>query len=134
MDAKFREFPDLLFVQSGEYYYFDATDYLNKNNLNDQYNVCDFRKSFALWFKAVGELYSIPEGRLVVSGREGHLLVEESLALLFIAYTDPVFRVYLLERVEEMFLTGIALSDTALLLMARNRFAKEELTDHLEAL
>ena len=54
--------------------------------------------------------------------------VEESLSLLFAAYLDAGFAVHILDRISEMLLTGIVLSDMTLLRMSRERITKEDLT------
>ena len=49
------------------------------------------------------------------------------MAFLFIAYIDPYFGVYILERMNELFLNGFTLSDTALLFLTKERFNEDVL-------
>ena len=80
------------------------------------------------WRNAVREAYSIQaEDMAVTDEATWHLLIEESLALLFVAYIDPEFAVYMLERISEMLLRGITLSDTRLLMLASERLSKDQL-------
>ena len=63
---------------------------------------------------------------IITDAATGHILIDSSLALLFAAYLDPGFGVWMMERISEMLMGGIVLSDTLLLLMARNRFSEAE--------
>ena len=53
--------------------------------------------------------------------------MEESLALLFVAYVDPAFGVYMLERVAEMLVRGIVISDITLLTLIRERLTMDDI-------
>jgi hypothetical protein len=91
-------------------------------------NIKGFQSGFSFWIKALGEAYSLPEDEMTVRDEaSGDVLMEESLALLFVAYLDAGFAVYMLERISEMLTGGIVLSDTALLSMARARLTGEDL-------
>lgn len=59
----------------------------------------------------------------------GHILIDESLALLFVAYIDPDFGIYMLERISEMLWRGITLSDTHVLMLANERLTKDQLSN-----
>ena len=63
----------------------------------------------------------------ICSAPNGHQLIDYALALLFVAYIDPAFGVYMMERMSDMLLRGIVLSDTFLILMAKDRLSKEQL-------
>lgn len=79
---------------------------------------------------AACEAYSLSaEEMIVTDAATGHTLIDSSLALLFAAYLDPGFGVWMMERISEMLMSGIVLSDTLLLLMARTRFSEAELLD-----
>lgn len=128
-DVKYGEFPDLLFGKSGDgLVYFDATHYILQKGDVRKHNVKSFEIGFMHWRNAARDAYSIPvEDMTVIDEVTGHLLIEESLALLFVAYIDPEFAVYMLERISEMLLRGITLSDTRLLMLASERLSKDQL-------
>lgn len=131
-EVKYLEFPDLLFGISEEgNTYFDATNYILSKGDVKIHNIKSFNIGFHFWKKAICDAYQIQEDKMVIKDEEtGHILIDESLSLLFISYIDPSFAVYIVERVSEMLLTGIVLSDTSLLMMVRERFSKN-ITDLL---
>ncbi|WP_320889004.1 hypothetical protein [Bacteroides sp.] len=128
-DVKYGEFPDLLFGKSDDdLVYFDATHYILQKGDVRKHNIKSFEIGFMHWRNAVRDAYSIPaEDMFVTDEATGHLLIEESLALLFVVYIDPEFGVYMLERISEMLLRGITLSDTRLLMLASERLSKDQL-------
>lgn len=121
--VKFREFQELLFGTSQEgVQYFDSTAYIQAKGDIKKHNVQTFRASFIHWENSLREAYKINKPDMyVVNEKDGHILIDESLALLFISYIDPKFGVYMLQRAEEMFLNGFVLSDTLLTVMANSR-------------
>lgn len=64
---------------------------------------------------------------MVTDEATGHVLIDQSLALLFVGYIDPAFGVYMTERMSELFLDGVTLSDTRIVQAIRNRLTKDEL-------
>lgn len=126
---RYREFPDLLFGTSEDNIeYFDATHYLQATGDPKKHNIPTFRVGFTHWINAACEAYSLTaEDLIVTDAATGHTLIESSLALLFAAYLDSGFGVWMMERISEMLMSGIVLSDTYLLLMARTRFSEAEL-------
>lgn len=85
---------------------------------------------FIHWKKALCEAYDIPlEDVVVVDKEQSHILIDEAFALLFVAYVDPMFGVYMLERISEMLINGLVLSDTNILMMSRSRLSKEQLSN-----
>ena len=129
-DFMYREFPRMLFLISDDgRIYFDVTEYLKTEENRENRSVIDFEEKFSWWITVLCEAYSIPREELIVTGKkDGHLLMEESLSLLFAAYLDSSFAVYMLERISEMLVTGIVLSDTALISMAKDRLTDKDLT------
>jgi hypothetical protein len=123
MEIKYMEFPGLLFgKQDSGAVYFNATDYIRREGDASLHTVKGFQNNFAFWIKTLGEAYSLTADEMIMQDEEtGDVLMEESLSLLFVAYLDPGFAVHILERICEMLLTGIVLSDTALLNIARER-------------
>lgn len=127
--VQYNEFPDLLFGTTADgKEYFDATHFIMKKGDTQKHNVRQFEILFLHWKKALCEAYDIlPEDVMVIDEQQSHILIDEAFALLFVAYVDPAFGVYMLERMSEMLLNGIALSDTGILLMSKNRLNKEQL-------
>ncbi len=127
--VKYMEFPELLFGTSENgINYFDATTYLTEKGDGNKHSVIDFTRKFAFWFESVKAVYEVPDFELMATDEAtGHVLIDESLALLFVAYVDPGFGVYMMERMSELLLDGVTLSDTRIVQTIRNRLTKEEL-------
>lgn len=126
---RFGEFPDLLFgVHGNGRTYFDVTIFAKAKNLDPKSCMSRFMDSYGVWIDALCKAYDIPRQALCVVDAAGHLLAEESLALLLVASTDPVFGVYMLECVTQMLLEGVVCSDSYILSQARARFTPEDLT------
>jgi hypothetical protein len=123
------EFPELLFATAEDgTVYFDATDYIRKKRREKKESLVDFQTDFAFWIRAVGEAYGIEVEEMTARDeKSGHTLMEEALSLLFIAWLDPGFAVYMLERMSEMLLRGFVLSDTSLVAMAGERLSNSDL-------
>lgn len=121
---RYLEFPELLFASDSENrLYFDATLYIAQKGDLLKHSPTDFASKFASWLDAISKSYEIDENSLFVTDdATGHILMEESLALLFIVYIDPEFGVHILERISEMLLNGFVLSDSRLSLIAGDRF------------
>jgi hypothetical protein len=129
-EIRYREFPEMLFgeVASGAAY-FNADRYIREKGDAAIHSVEKFRAEFEFWIQAVREAYKLCDEELFVKDNiTGDMLAEESLSLLFIAYIDSGFAVYMLERMSEMLVNGMVLSDTALVSMAKERLTKEDLT------
>jgi hypothetical protein len=128
LDIRYREFPEMLFGASEKgSLYFDAGKYLLKKGDENIHSVEDFKTGFNPWIKAVCEAYNLTMEELFIRDETGSWFLEESLSLLFIAYLDSGFAVYILERISEMLITGIVLSDTTLMMMTRERLSKDDL-------
>lgn len=127
--VKYMEFPELLFGTSENgLTYFDATLYLSEKGDSKKHSVIDFARKFSFWFESVKAVYEIPDLELMVTDEAtGHVLIDESLALLFVCYVDPGFGIYITERMSELLLDGVTLSDTRIVETIRNRLTKEEL-------
>lgn len=129
-EVKYMEFPDLIFgISEDGVTYFDATHYILRKGDIKTHTIKDFDIGFYFWKRAICEAYQLDMNDLVIREENtGHIFIDESLAMLFIAYIDPGFGVYIMERISEMLLTGIVLSDTSLLMMVRERFTKDIIT------
>lgn len=130
---RYREFPELLFGTSSKgLEYCDATYYIQNKGDAKCHSVEDFKIKFAYWIQAACKAYDLKTDTVVIIDNRGHYLIDESLALILVAYIDPEFGMYMLERITEMLITGVTLSDTNLMLMAKDRLSKEQLTNLLE--
>lgn len=124
----YREFPELLFTtRSDGAVYFDATSYIKNKGDPAVHTLEGFREMFACWIDAVGRAYAISGEEAFIAAPNGHLLIDNALALLFVAYVDPCFMVYMTERIADMLRQGVVLSDTCLLAMAKDRLTKDQL-------
>lgn len=125
---RYGEFPDLLFgTSASSTIYFDATAYIKLKGDSKTHSACDFFSRFSFWTEAVKEAYALSDEDLCkLDAVTGHTLIDESLALLFVAYIDSGFGIYMLERISEMLLDGIVLSDTRIMQIIRDRLTKEE--------
>ena len=101
---RYREFPDLLFGTAEDgIEYFDATHYLLTKGDFKKHNIPSFKVGFTHWINAVRDAYSLSLDDMIISDRAtGHTLIDSSLALLFAAYLDPGFGVWMMERISEM--------------------------------
>ena len=107
------------------------THFLQVIKLDAEEEITNFTQGFALWLDRLGKVYGIPpDERFAVDADTEHMLAEESFALPFLAYADPVFGVYMLESMSQMLLAGIACSDTYILMQAQARFTPAELIDN----
>lgn len=132
--VQFGEFPELLFGESvNGTIYFDASLYIELKGDATKHSPIDFARKFSFWFESLQTYYEIPDGEIMTTDETtGHVLIDESLALLFVTYIDPAFGGYMVERVSELLLDGVVISDTRILAMVRNRLSKESLTNLIQ--
>jgi hypothetical protein len=126
---KFGEFPELLFgnLNNGRTY-FDMTQFLIAQKRDPETCISGFTQAFASWIDNLAKVYGIPSEELFVTEpASGHTMAEESLALLFMVHTDPVFGAYMIESMTQMLTDGIVCSDSYILMQAHRRFTEEEL-------
>lgn len=135
IEPRYREFPEILFGKSCEddMVYFDATHYLTQKGKISKDVIEVFEQKSKMFIAALCEVYEMSKEEIIVRDKEtGHLLIEESLALLFVAFIDPGFAVYMLERMSEMLLTGLVLSDSAIAIIIQERFTKDDVSKIFE--
>ena len=119
--AKYPEFPELLFASDKEgTLFFDATLYIEHKGDITKHSPASFARKFSFWFESAKDIYDI-NATIVIDNATSHVLIDESLALLFVCYIDPQFSMYMIERISEMLLNGFVLSDTCITQMARDR-------------
>ncbi len=121
--AKFAEFPELLFASDvTNTLYFDATLFIELKGDAAVHSPDDFAQRFMFWFECAKEVYEVDsDSMMVTDDATGHILIDESLALLFVCYVNPQFSIYIIERVTEMLLNGFVLSDSCIAQMAGDR-------------
>lgn len=133
---RYREFPELLFGESPNngHTYFDATHFIRSLGDEQRHSVQEFRIAFHHWITALSNIYSIDKEDLVIRDEtSGHILIDESLALLFVVYVEPDFAAFLLERMSELLIDGFSVSDSWLIMAAGSRFTIEELTKSVKS-
>ncbi len=120
---RYREFPELLFASdSKNRLYFDATQYVEQKGDVTKHSPIDFARTHTSWINAICKSYDVDEETIIVTDHTTeHILIDESLALLFVAYIDPEFGVHILERMSEMLLNGFVLSDSCISQIAGER-------------
>lgn len=126
-EGKLEQFPQLKFYasQSGNIY-FDAMYYLEVLNLGRTHSIPGFEKEFSLWIEPTLKVYGIDPGEVLAQDSDtGHVMIHEVLMILFLAYTDERYRVEIIERIWEMEVTGVTISDSRLVDTVKNRFSKE---------
>lgn len=130
---KYGEFPDLLFtVSNDETEYCDVTDFMEKRKCADTHSVEGFMKVCKPWINAFCNVYSLDMSNLTVTAPNNHILIDSSLALLFVSYIDTEFCVYVYEKMADLLVSGIILSDTTLMLMVKDRLPKEVLLNLID--
>ena len=132
--VRYEEFPELLFGTSvSGTVYFDATHYIECVGDSHKHSPVDFARKFSFWFESFKAAYEIPDNELIATDEAtGNVLIDESLSLLFVAYIDPEFGAFMTERVSELLLDGVVLSDTRIMQMIRNRLTKDLLIKLIE--
>lgn len=120
---RYSEFPDLKFgVAGNDIEYFDADDFILSRDLTSTHNITKFQQTFFYFLTKAQIAYNLnPEDVFVINKKDKHHLVSIELALLFIMYVDPNFMFFVLDRIDEMFISGIAISDTVLQQLYANR-------------
>lgn len=128
-ESNFGEFPDLLFCTGeNDLSYFDATQYIVGRGNAAVHSTGAFSAMFSTWIDAAGKIYGLSRDEMFTTDpTNGHELMEASLAMLFVAYIDPSFGIYMSDCITQMLLEGFMCSDTYILMQARNRFTESEL-------
>ena len=129
LQTRYREFSSLFFgVSDDGMNYFDASEYIRKNGDIKKHSIKEFEIGFFFWKKAVSKEFSIDFDDLVVQDNTTkNILIEESLALIFLAYIHPEFGVYLLQSLDEMLLEGFAVSDSYLIHKVQQKFENKDI-------
>lgn len=121
------EFPNLLFgteTESGRQF-FDATAYLQQQD--PPKNIQNFFSLYKKPIESLCEAYDIPYNDYYKVNKSGHYLIDGNFTYLFIAFVEPNFLGYMCDRIHELFSKGVVVSDTYLLVTARERLPQEML-------
>lgn len=122
----FPEFPDMLFGTTTEgISVFDATAYLNEHKPDS--SVEDFLAQYETPIRSLVNAYDMSENDICILSADSHYLIDGNLIYLFIAFVSPDFLAYMCDRINEMFSTGVTLSDSRLMSLTRNRFNREDI-------
>lgn len=121
------EFPDLLFgTHVDGSTYIDATNYLQSIE-SDQRNltVADFFSKFDVFIQAIKEEYEISDQQLVTLNHQGHQLINDKLCYLLVGYANRDFLSYMNDRINDLFVEGVVVSDASIITLARRRLPTE---------
>lgn len=120
---RYAEFPDLKFgLDGGGNAYCDVDQYLQDNKLELTHDIIKFQQKFFYFLTKAQSAYNLKiEDIIAINPENEHHLLLSELALLFVMYTDPNFMFYVLDRIDEMFTSGITMSDTTLIQLSSNR-------------
>ena len=92
---------------------------------DNKLSIEDFFHKFDFQIKAIAETYKLPLEKLVSINTEGHQLIDGCLCYPFLSYVDPQFCAYINEIIDEMFVTGVVVSDTHLISLVKKRLPPE---------
>jgi hypothetical protein len=123
-ERSFAEFPDLLFGTDGRVLVFDATKGIAKY---PQLSIEKFFQAFEFQIDALLKTYGFTEA--VYQNTDGHILLDSRLVYMFASYISPDFIAHLNDRIDELFERGICISDTYLLLAAKERLSSDYFTN-----
>lgn len=127
-DHSFPEFPEMAFgaIDDDGKSYFDATSYLHYIHKSDL-SIEEFFNSYNAPISAMVKAYELDHDELCIADKDGRYLIDSSLCYIFIAFTNPDFWAYMMDRINDMFHHGFCISDTFLHGFARQRLPKEVL-------
>lgn len=125
-ESSLPEFPGLLFgiANDNGLMYFNASAYLRSIG-NDLLKLPDFIRLYEPLIKAVQETYSIKDDEVCRINTDGDFVIEVDFIYLFICFTDHRFTGYINERLNDLFSTGVAISDSYLFESAKSRFSDD---------
>lgn len=125
-DTPLPEFPNLHFgtLNDGTRL-FDATYLIKQQNPDNTLSVEDFFKKFDFQIQAIAKTYNLSVENLVRVNNQGHQLIYGCLCYPFLSYIEPQFCTYMNEVVDEMFTTGMVISDSYLTTLVKRRLSPE---------
>ena len=125
------EFPEMLFGTSSENgtTYFDATAYLRESQ--SPLNINDFFKDYSPQIQSLCKVYQLDKKEICKLNTQGHLLIDGTFLYLFISFVEPDFLAYICEQMNNLFVSGICISDTQVVNLAK-KMPKEVLRKIIE--
>lgn len=117
------EFPDMLFGNTSEGIYFDASAYLQTKA--PSLTVPDFFQQYDHQIMSLMKTYDIKDSDVCKINNDGHFLIDSNFVYLFISFVEPDFLAYMCDRIHELFTDGFCISDTYILRAATNRLTPE---------
>lgn len=119
------EFPDMLFGVSNDngLMYFNASAYLKSHG--QDLKLADFLNAYQPLIQALQETYFLKDDEVCRINKDGDFIIEVDFIYLFICFTDHQFTGYINERMNDLFSTGIAVSDSYLFESAKNRLTAD---------
>lgn len=122
------EFPALKFAAAPNgVTYFDATDFLSVTHKQETEE--QFFTAYKRQIESLAKMNDIPENAVCVFNQDGHILIEGHFVYLFISFVEPSFLAYVMDRINDLFTNGFAVSDTYVFTIARQRFSQETLNE-----
>lgn len=122
-NGKFPDIPDLRFYQTeDDLFYFNATHCLGKADPGTEHSISDFLAKFDYLIGTLCQSNKITGEELLVQDAAGAVYLEECLAIPFMAYIDPWFGPYIVERMEELIRFGFTINDNFCRFFHKTRF------------
>lgn len=120
------EFSELLFGRQseGSTVYFDASIFTKEKGLSSS-TVDQFLKAYEAPIDAIIGHLQLNEAEVCLINNEGHILIDSVFLYLFLSCVDTDFMLYMFDRMDDLFATGVAVSDTYLLKMTKARIPNE---------
>lgn len=128
------EFPDLKFGDHPDgSRYFDATAYLSAHPSDKIPDPELFLRHILPLSQSLVQAGYLTSEQIANKGIDGHQLINGYFCYLFLSFVDPQFYAYINESIDEMFTTGIAVSDTRLIALVKKRLSPELLKQIADA-
>ncbi|MDD2953283.1 MAG: hypothetical protein PHC95_08985 [Parabacteroides sp.] len=124
LEAWYPELPDLLFGGNKEFSFFNASEFQRKRNVRK-----DIREFLANTPCVKVYAKKLNTDRLMKFTDNGDVLLHEVLAFAYVEYIDPVFSIYMHDRMHELFYNGMVVSEIYLAVAAKRRLPKSVLEE-----
>jgi len=126
------DFPDIKFGAYGQYNLFNLTDYLRTLGREQSEDYRTISRLLRGFIEKLINAYGIPLDKLFFQNPNGDELVNGVLVYLFLIYLEDDFLRYANDLLDDIFVDGIAVSDSYVYKMARLRLAPEVLNNMLD--
>lgn len=133
-DPLIEDFPDLLFgVIPDDIPVFDATEYCEKGEYGEQFNVRVFMRTCKLFIEGFVVAGELETNKLFYQNTDGHALIHEQLTYLFLCYVNKAWLIYFNSLLSDVINNGVAYSDSFLLKQTMQRIPSDVLEKILES-